>query len=369
MTTKAMPPEVMLYTFACCPEDPGVGSYGARLIFGTHQKEFVVAYRQTTLERLAIMAVIAGLEVMKTSCRITLYTNLASIASIVRSGRLERWQQSGWQQGRQAIVHADLWQELWHLCTLHELHCAEILVRDDLSVLVALGDLADAKLQRDNWAIDAPFEANSGFSVSTMPVETPSSSPAEMRADLRLAQPPPDQTFWRNGDTVYLRHEDQSYLWDGHEWCDSNYITLPSSLSATLNTRLADYLATEDRLIDDVEELLERAIYARDAQQYQRSESLARRVLTKVPGNPPALAVLCATLRARGKPQQALDETADSVRLSYPPLLNSRAAALCDVGQWAEAKRVVGRSLAIQKSEEAFAVVRRIKAAFPELYW
>ncbi|MEZ4619248.1 MAG: RNase H family protein [Caldilineaceae bacterium] len=236
MTTGVTLPEVTLYTFACCPDEPGPGGYGTRLIYGTYHKEFAVTYRQTTVERLAIMAIIAGLGAMKARCRITLYANLASVAAIVRSERLQHWQQNGWQQGRRAVSNADLWQELWHLCTLHEIHCAETLLRDDLSVLLALSDLVDVELQIDNWAIDGPYEADSNFSVPITAGEVPSSSENEMTTNLRLArpvQPPTDQEVWRNGDTVYLRHDGQYYLWDGYEWCDSRYITPPLSLLAT----------------------------------------------------------------------------------------------------------------------------------------
>jgi hypothetical protein len=51
------------------------------------------------------------------------------------------------------------------------------------------------------------------------------------------------------------------------------------------------------------------------------------------------------------------------------PLLTSRAAAFCDLGRWEEARRSVGRALAISGgSEEAFMVVKRIKQHRPDLY-
>ena len=52
---------------------------------------------------------------------------------------------------------------------------------------------------------------------------------------------------------------------------------------------------------------------------------------------------------------------------SSRPSHHSRRA-LCDLGRWEEAKRTVGHSLRIQESDEAFSVVRRIKAARPDLY-
>ncbi|MCB0226529.1 MAG: hypothetical protein KDI02_22745, partial [Anaerolineae bacterium] len=53
---------------------------------------------------------------------------------------------------------------------------------------------------------------------------------------------------------------------------------------------------------------------------------------------------------------------------NYSPLLTSRAAALCDLKRWEEAKKTIGRCLVISKNETAFSVVNRIKAERPDLY-
>jgi predicted Zn-dependent protease len=127
-------------------------------------------------------------------------------------------------------------------------------------------------------------------------------------------------------------------------------------------------LEQEDLAIVDVQILLENASKAQDALQHERAERLARRVLKRSPGNPGALAILSSVLRASGHPQQALKETHLYRNTNYAPLLSSRAAAYCDLKQWEEAKKEIGHALAIQTSEEAFSVARRIKAARPELY-
>ena len=53
---------------------------------------------------------------------------------------------------------------------------------------------------------------------------------------------------------------------------------------------------------------------------------------------------------------------------THVPLLTTRAAAYCDLKLWEQAKKIIGKALAIEESEEAFMVVKRIKAARPEIY-
>jgi tetratricopeptide (TPR) repeat protein len=170
-------------------------------------------------------------------------------------------------------------------------------------------------------------------------------------------------------DIKKITLEGKIYVWTGHFWYDAEtYIQPPEVVIRRLNTLLKEQLSQEDANISDVHILLERASNARKTFQYDRAESLARQCLNFEPGNPAALAVLCAALRAMGQPQRALDETEAYSDISSPPLLTSRAAALYDLKRWGEAKRTVGRALAIRESAEAFSVMRRIKAERPDLY-
>jgi tetratricopeptide (TPR) repeat protein len=161
----------------------------------------------------------------------------------------------------------------------------------------------------------------------------------------------------------------KEYVWTGSYWHDAKSFVEPSTDKIRqLNELLKDELAKDDAKITNLSILLERASKARKTLQYHRAEDIARKCLELEPGNSAALAVLCAALRAMGLPQQALDETDDYSDISSPPLLTSRAAALCDLERWEEAKKTVGRALAISESAEAFSVMRRIKANRPDLY-
>ncbi|MFQ5614748.1 MAG: hypothetical protein ACE5H9_21720 [Anaerolineae bacterium] len=168
---------------------------------------------------------------------------------------------------------------------------------------------------------------------------------------------------------VQLEFEGKSYIWTGKVWYEARTYAIPPDRTVRhLNRLLEPKLARDDATTTDVNALLRQASDAREMLDYARAEKLARRALNLSPGHPGALAVLCSTLRAKGAPRQALNETQAFRNLDYVPLITSRAAALCDLGRWAEAKREIGRALALGEDAAVFSVVQRIKAARPELY-
>lgn len=167
-----------------------------------------------------------------------------------------------------------------------------------------------------------------------------------------------------------IHFEGKDYIWTETDWFEATtHLTPPASLIRALDTEIALALRQQDNAITDVPQLVSTASAARGAGQYVRAEFLIRRALAKEPDNLAARVVLSATLRARGYPEQALAETNAFSGANHSALHTTRAAALCDLGRWEEAKREIGRALAISSDEESFNVVHRIKAAAPELYW
>ncbi|MFH1603618.1 MAG: hypothetical protein ABIH03_06900, partial [Pseudomonadota bacterium] len=172
-------------------------------------------------------------------------------------------------------------------------------------------------------------------------------------------------------DRYIVELDGRSYTWNGSAWYETKtFLRPPAAIVSRLNRQLQDRLAQSDEAVTDIQELLSRAKIARDAKQLKRSERLLSRALKLRPGHEGALAILCSLLRDVGAPERALAETHAFSGLGYPPLLTSRAAAYCDLGQWEEAKREIARVLAVPGKDkgEAFSVVHRIKAARPDLY-
>ena len=168
---------------------------------------------------------------------------------------------------------------------------------------------------------------------------------------------------------IQVELDGQNYIWDGRKWYGAkSYEEPPAIIAQKLNSLSKKSFSEEDSEIHDLSKLVKLAAAAREAQQFERAEKLVRRVLKIEPYNEAAMAVLCAVLRGRGLPKQALAETEQFRKTDHVPLLTSRAAALCDLKRWEEAKRVIAKAHAIRADEETFAVINRIKSKKPELY-
>ena len=205
---------------------------------------------------------------------------------------------------------------------------------------------------------------NDGSTVSHAPIRCiPTAQTAPRRASWQAM---PKKVHPAVKRTVEL--DGRLYTWDGSQWFDTSFLVPPTSIVSKLNALIDDGLEEEDARLSNTKELLVRARKARVAGQYDRAERIARRVLAKEPTHEAMLSVLCAVLRQKGLPEQALEETEPFKDSHNTSLLTSRAAALCDLERWEEAKKTIGRVLARRSSEEAFLVVKRIKKFRPDLY-
>jgi len=169
--------------------------------------------------------------------------------------------------------------------------------------------------------------------------------------------------------------EGRTYSWTGNRWIDIDTFNSPPAITVkALDAILLSRLKEEDERVTDLQQLLDRARDAKAQTQYSRAEGLARRTLQLYPGNLWAVTVLCSCLRTTGKPDEALKESAPYEKESYPPLIVTRAAALCDLGRWEEAKIEISRVLSFEKKNdvwrysEPLRVINRIKSARPDLF-
>jgi len=161
----------------------------------------------------------------------------------------------------------------------------------------------------------------------------------------------------------------QEYTWTDGNWYDAKSVRAPSAMWDELNVLLAAQDLSAEAAQDlSVDETLARAKNAKSERKLALAERLVREVLRAHPQHHGAAAVLSGVLRDRGLPDEALRVTAPFVGDSYAAIFTTRAAALCDLARWEEAKREVGRALAIGGEREAFAVRNRIKKERPDLY-
>ena len=113
--------QVTIYTDGACTGNPGPGGYGAMLLFGERRGELSGGYRRTTNNRMELMGPIKGLESLKESCRVTLYSDSKYVVDSMTKGWAQRWRANGWMRNkREKAVNPDLWARLLDLCQGHE---------------------------------------------------------------------------------------------------------------------------------------------------------------------------------------------------------------------------------------------------------
>mgnify|MGYP001038007727 FL=1 len=103
---------VVIYTDGACKGNPGPGGWGVYLKSGGHEKELWGGERDTTNNRMELMAVIQALSALKRPCQVSLHLD----SEYVRKGITEwihGWKKKGWvTASKQPVKNADLWQRL-----------------------------------------------------------------------------------------------------------------------------------------------------------------------------------------------------------------------------------------------------------------
>ena len=104
---------VDIYTDGACRGNPGKGGWGAILIYGKHKKEMSGGERQTTNNRMELMAAIEALSILKEPCEVTLTSDSKYLVDAIEKGWLDSWKKNGWRKSdRSEVLNVDLWQRL-----------------------------------------------------------------------------------------------------------------------------------------------------------------------------------------------------------------------------------------------------------------
>ena len=98
-----------------------MGGWGAILVYEGHEKELSGGERETTNNRMELMAAISALEALKEPCEVALYTDSKYLSDAVTLGWLASWRMRGWRRGRnEPVLNPDLWERLYGLLSRHD---------------------------------------------------------------------------------------------------------------------------------------------------------------------------------------------------------------------------------------------------------
>lgn len=111
---------VEIFTDGACSGNPGPGGWGAILRAKKQEKELSGSEKQTTNNRMELMAVIAALEALKRPCHVTITTD----SQYVMKGMTEwlpGWKARNWKTAaKKPVKNAELWQRLEQAITPHQ---------------------------------------------------------------------------------------------------------------------------------------------------------------------------------------------------------------------------------------------------------
>lgn len=112
---------VELYVDGACRGNPGPGGWGVLLRYQGQEKELFGSESDTTNNRMELMAAIQGLNALKRSCQVAVYTDSEYVKKGITQW-IHNWQVKGWKNaGGKIVKNQDLWQSLLEATHKHQI--------------------------------------------------------------------------------------------------------------------------------------------------------------------------------------------------------------------------------------------------------
>ncbi len=103
---------IEIFTDGACKGNPGPGGWGALLRYGKQEKRLCGGERDTTNNRMELMAAIEGLRALTEPCEVKLTTDSQYVRQGITSW-LKGWKKNGWKTAaKKPVKNVDLWKQL-----------------------------------------------------------------------------------------------------------------------------------------------------------------------------------------------------------------------------------------------------------------
>ncbi len=114
--------DVTIYTDGACSGNPGPGGWAAILMAHGVEKEMSGFERETTNNRMELIAALKALQALNRPCRVNLYSDSAYLVSAFNENWIVNWQKNGWKNAAKIpVANQDLWKALWKEHERHEI--------------------------------------------------------------------------------------------------------------------------------------------------------------------------------------------------------------------------------------------------------
>ncbi|GAB3926098.1 ribonuclease HI [Mucilaginibacter myungsuensis] len=147
---------IQLYTDGASSGNPGPGGYGAILRSGQHYKELSQGFRKTTNNRMELLAVIKGLEALKSpNQQVTVYSDSKYVIDSIEKKWLQGWVKKGFAGKK----NKDLWLRYLEVSRIHQIRFIWVKGHAGHPENERCDQLAVAAGKQKDLLIDSVFEA------------------------------------------------------------------------------------------------------------------------------------------------------------------------------------------------------------------
>ncbi len=142
---------VTIYTDGACSGNPGVGGWGAILMYNGNSKEISGHSQETTNNIMELTAVIESLKLLKEPCEVDLYSDSAYVVNAFLEGWVKNWEINGWKtSGKEPVKNKELWEELIELSTVHNINWHKVKGHSDNEYNNRCDKLAKEQIKKHN---------------------------------------------------------------------------------------------------------------------------------------------------------------------------------------------------------------------------
>lgn len=119
--------EVIIYTDGACSGNPGPGGYAAILIYNGIEKEIVGFEKDTTNNKMEMMAVLKGLESLKEPCKVILYSDSAYVVNSITNRWVYGWKKNNWiKSDKSKAKNIEIWENILNQLSIHEVEFKKV---------------------------------------------------------------------------------------------------------------------------------------------------------------------------------------------------------------------------------------------------
>lgn len=149
---------IEIFTDGSSSGNPGPGGYGVILRSGKHYKELSAGYRKTTNNRMELLAVIKGLEALKSlNQNVTIYSDSKYVIDAIEKRWVFGWLQKGFKDKK----NKDLWLRYLEISKLHQIKFVWVRGHAGHPENERCDQLAVAAGKQKDLLIDSVFEMES----------------------------------------------------------------------------------------------------------------------------------------------------------------------------------------------------------------